>query len=269
MARAVAAHYLVRPVPGVVVLTTLAEQPLTRIRVAALWHPELPLTLDAAAHLTIAPRGSLPQIVLAGGSGSAYPGYLTRHRRIPPEWLLHHSGLLVTAPSLTVADLLCVGRPSDLYDALRRRLVTLGSVRAALDATAHRRGADFARHQLWLAREKPWSDGEALMHSVFRAGGLRGWKGNLEIRAGGRVFYGDAVFRRSRLIVELDGRDFHTSEKDRLADRSRRNLLTAAGWRVLVLTMDMLLADPGGTVTLIRRALERGPDEECLGARTG
>lgn len=262
ISRAVAANYLARPLPGVVVLSSMAEEPLTRIRAAATWHPEFALSLDAAAHLTITPRASLPQIVLAGGSGRAYPGYLTQHREIQPQLLLRRAGLLMTGPSLTVADLLTIGRTSDLYDALRRRLVTQESVRAALDATPHRRGTALARHLLWLARENPWSDGEALMHSLFRTHGLRGWKGNLQVVVGGQIFYGDAVFRRSRLVVELDGREHHTSERDRLADHARRNLLTAAGWRVLVITMDMLLSTPDQTMALIRRSLKRVHETE-------
>ena len=257
ISRAVQTGRLVRPVPGVVMAPWLSDDPDARVRVAALWRPGDPLCLDAAAHLTITPRSQLPRIVIAGHSIAGRAGFQVQQRRIAPEWTMTCQGLLVTVPSLTVAEQLRRGMTSDLHDALRRRLVTLGSVRAALEGNPHRRGAATARRQLWLARENPWSDGEALMHATFRAHGLSGWKGNLRVSAGGNTYYGDAVFRRRRLIVELDGRDHHTSERDQRSDRIRRNLLTAAGWRVIVITMDMLLTAEGDTVALVRGALAR------------
>lgn len=257
ISRAVQRGDLVKPVPGVVAFSTLAEDPLVRVRVAALWRPSDPICLDAAAHLTITRRATLPEIVLAGPSARRHPGFVVQHRDVPEEWLMHYSGVLLTSPPLTVADQLCRGHASDLYDALRRRLVSLESVRAALDSTAHRRGAKAARRQLWLARENPWSDGEALLHSTLRSRGLWGWKGNVRIVAFGNTYFGDVVFRRRRLIVELDGREHHTSESDQRADRARRNALTAAGWRVLVITMDLLAGAPDDTVALVHRALDR------------
>ncbi len=261
ISRATTRGELVRPVPGVVAVPSLIDNPLARVRIAALWQPGDVLCLDAAAHLTITARSALPQILLAGPATRSHGGFRIQHRRVPPQWVMLHEGLLVTHPSMTVADQLCVGRTSDLYDALRQRLVTLASVRSALEATRHRRGAASARRLLWEARENPWSDGEAVMHATFRAHGLRGWKGNLRIRAAGGTFYGDAVFRARRLIVELDGRGFHSSERDLRGDRARRNLLTAAGWRVIVVTMEMLLAWPDETVDLIRTALTKDKRE--------
>ncbi len=258
ISRAVQRGRLLRPVPGVVVVSALADDPLARLRVAGLWRPGDPLCLDAAAHLAISPRALLPRIVIAGRAVMSVHGFEVRERRIRPEWITTRHGLAITDPSLTVADQLAVGFTSDLHDGLRRRVVSLGSVRAALDAHAYRHGNLLVRRQLWLARENPWSDGEAVMHEVFRTGHLIGWHGNAAIHVGNRTFYGDAVFTRARLIVELDGRDHHSTEVDQRADRARRNALTAAGWRVLVLTMDMLLACPDETVAMIRDALTRG-----------
>ena len=257
ISRAVRVGRLARPLPGVVMVASLIDDPNARVQAAALWRPGDPLCCDAAAHLTITPRSRLPKIVVAGRSTVTRAGFQVQERWLSPEWTMLRQGVLVTIPSLTVADLLCDGRTSDLHDALRRRLVTLRSVRAALDCNPHRRGTAVARRHLWLARENPWSDGEALMHAAFRSHGLDGWKGNLPILAAGNTYYGDAVFRRGRLVVELDGRDHHTSESDQRADRVRRNLLTAAGWRILVITMEMLLASPDETVALVRHALAR------------
>lgn len=257
ISRSVARGELARPAPGIVAVPTLIDDPLTRLRIAGLWSPGDPLCLDAAAHLTITPRSALPHIVIAGRMARSVGGFEVQERRIYPEWIVWRGGFLATNPSLTVADQLALGRVSDLHDALRQRLVTLDSIRAALASHPGRPGNQEARRQLWAARQNPWSDGEALMHRVFRQADLRGWRGNSRIAACGNTYYGDAVFRRQRLIVELDGRDHHSSERDQRADRVRRNQLTATGWRIIVITMEMLLASPDETVALVRLALSR------------
>jgi hypothetical protein len=68
----------------------------------------------------------------------------------------------------------------------------------------------------------------------------------------GRV---DFYFPDARLIVEVDGRPYHSSLTDRDADRRRDNRFTALGIRVIRLTWADVVRDPAASATLVRRAL--------------
>jgi len=58
------------------------------------------------------------------------------------------------------------------------------------------------------------------------------------------------------LIIEIDGRAFHTDAATFRADRLRGNALISAGWTILRFTWDML-ADPDLVVATITGNLAR------------
>jgi very-short-patch-repair endonuclease len=60
-----------------------------------------------------------------------------------------------------------------------------------------------------------------------------------------------------RLLVEIDGYEFHSSREHYRKDRNRWNAATAAGWKTLRITAEMVLHDPEGLVLLVRGALAR------------
>ena len=70
-----------------------------------------------------------------------------------------------------------------------------------------------------------------------------------------RTVYVDILFRRLRLIIEIDGREFHTDPEVFESDRTRQNLLVLHGWRVLRLTWRMIQDDPDGVIALVREAV--------------
>lgn len=70
----------------------------------------------------------------------------------------------------------------------------------------------------------------------------------------GRV---DFALPAERLIVEADGRRWHTRVEDFDRDRWRDNEATAAGWRVLRFTWVHLTVTPDAVVDLVRRTLAR------------
>lgn len=73
----------------------------------------------------------------------------------------------------------------------------------------------------------------------------------VNIPAVGRV---DMVVE-GRLLVEIDGCEFHSRREHYRNDRNRWNAATAAGWRTLRITAEMVLHDPVGFVLLVRGAL--------------
>ena len=58
-----------------------------------------------------------------------------------------------------------------------------------------------------------------------------------------------------RLIVEIDGFEFHSSRENYRRDRSRWNHATAQGWMTLRVTAEMVLFSPEAFVNLVRAAL--------------
>jgi very-short-patch-repair endonuclease len=71
----------------------------------------------------------------------------------------------------------------------------------------------------------------------------------------GSNYYPDALFHRLRLILEVDGRRFHSEPEVFEADRWRQNLLILDGWCVLRFTWAMLEERPAEVLGMIRRAL--------------
>jgi hypothetical protein len=68
----------------------------------------------------------------------------------------------------------------------------------------------------------------------------------------GRV---DLAFPHAKLIIELDGRRWHTRVNDFELDRRRDNLAQLAGWKVLRFTWRDLSDDPAKVVAMVRQAL--------------
>lgn len=56
---------------------------------------------------------------------------------------------------------------------------------------------------------------------------------HLEINARVGPYFGDLVDTRARVIVEIDGREFHTDPATFNNDRRRQNALVLDGWMVL------------------------------------
>jgi len=70
-------------------------------------------------------------------------------------------------------------------------------------------------------------------------------------------YEGDAVWRRQRLVVELDGWDAHKTRRAFQHDRTKANALANAGWTVLRFTHDDLVRRPEVVVASVRAQLSR------------
>ncbi|WP_066297213.1 endonuclease domain-containing protein [Arthrobacter luteolus] len=58
-----------------------------------------------------------------------------------------------------------------------------------------------------------------------------------------------------RLIIEIDGFEFHSNRKQYRQDRARWNAATAQGYHTLRITAELVLGDPEGFIQLVRNAL--------------
>ena len=174
----------------------------------------------------------LPGVVLAGDARYTHlvrreaqrrtqPGYKFTRQQIPAELVVNRSGIRYTSPAMTALDL-CGAMGGDAIDqALRARVTTLGQLYRAMELTAARKGNRTKRQLLLDSRAEPWSKAERLFHRLLRNAGITGWRANRPVVLDDSTFYVDVIFRKLKLVIEIDGRLYHTGaevfESDRLA----------------------------------------------------
>jgi len=81
---------------------------------------------------------------------------------------------------------------------------------------------------------------------------------NVTIRVGGRPYEVDCLWRRQRLVVELDGAAAHAIRRAFESDRQRDAALVAAGFRSLRYTWRRVAREPEAVMREVRCALALG-----------
>jgi very-short-patch-repair endonuclease len=191
------------------------------------------------------------------------PGYEFTRQQIPDELVVNRCGIRYTSPPLTALDL-CATVAGDAIDqALRTRATTLGQLYRALELTGGRKG-NRSKHQLLLdSRAEPWSRAERSFHRLLRASGITGWKANRPVVLDDSTFYVDVMFRRLKLVIEIDGRLYHTGAEVFETDRWRQNLLLLNGWFVLRFTWTMIEEQPEKVIAMVREAIKILSARQC------
>jgi very-short-patch-repair endonuclease len=125
----------------------------------------------------------------------------------------------------------------------------------ALRATPYRAGNADRLRVLLDSRDEPWSEAERLAHRLLRHGRITGWRTNVPVVVGGRLYYVDIAFGRQHLALEIDGRIHEQDLQLFESDRWRQNALVQAGWHVLRFTWSMLVEHPAMFLEEVRAAL--------------
>ena len=141
-----------------------------------------------------------------------------------------------------------------LDSALRAGDLTVGEVAASV------RDLPLSRDRARLVRALQLCDPESgsVLETVFRVrlhlAGLTGWQTQRVVvdRQGRYVVRTDVLFEGARLVVELDGAQWH---RDRERDRRVDNALAACGWRVLRYGWDDVVGSPAAVLREVREAL--------------
>jgi very-short-patch-repair endonuclease len=81
---------------------------------------------------------------------------------------------------------------------------------------------------------------------------------NADIAVAGRFIRADCLWRKERLLVELDGRAAHGTCQAFESDRERDRLLMVDGWRIMRVTWRQLRYDGAEIAVDIRTALRCG-----------
>jgi very-short-patch-repair endonuclease len=193
---------------------------------------------------------------------------------------LHQTRDLPAAHITTVHGLPCTSLARTVFD-------QAGQVRAAwlgvlTDAAIHRRGMDVAElvavttrlskrgrkggpamRAVLAARLDSYTPAESVLEHEFialcEAHGLPVPSRQVELGDEELIGRVDFYFRDAGLVVEVDGRPFHSSLSDRERDRARDNRLMAMGIRVLRLSWADVVRDPAACARLVRRAIATTP----------
>jgi very-short-patch-repair endonuclease len=165
----------------------------------------------------------------------------TRH--LPPEDLVTVDGLAVTSHARTLCDLAAVLRPARLTHLVERQLARGEPEPGALVA-CHRSLARQGRAGSGLLRsvldelldEEPFpqSQLELAMCRLLRDAGLDGFERQYRPPwFDGVAGVVDFAHPGARVILEVDGRRWHTTTQAFGDDRRRDRVAVANGWRVL------------------------------------
>jgi very-short-patch-repair endonuclease len=188
-------------------------------------------------------EGHLEVTVVAHNAGNR-PG-IRRHRvpELDAADIRTRRGVRVTSPARTVLD---NARDPDLEEliatALDKGRVTRRQVEQAIARSQTRRGVGRLRALFdqdgGPRRTRSW--GERRLLSLIRQAGL-------PVPLTNRLLYGfqvDAVWPDLKLVIEIDGYEFHRGRRSFEDDRARDATLVAHGYRVIRFTATQLRDEP-------------------------
>lgn len=257
--RLVRAGMLVRLYPGVYAMASEREQTGIWLTGLTAWKPDAVISGATALALH---RAELPSRIADVGRIEAHRPVRTRNsarvrwqrRSHPPEARVSQGG--VTALTRVAASVERAahddGRAID--DIFRLRQGQPEDLAAAMAPYRQTHGNQVRRRVVAESETRPYSFGERELHRVLRAHSLPAWVANEPIRVGGEIVIPDVRIRGLRVVVEFDGREFHSDAHRFEHDRRRQNLLVRSGFLVLRFTWAMLRDDPAMIVAMIRDA---------------
>lgn len=214
---------------------------------------------SAAACWTIGPRtpGRSVAVSTPRDVRTTDPGIrVFRVTRLPAEEVTVADGLPVTTPVRTLLDLAGWASSGDVERALSRAVPTLVAP-AELDALLARhprrrgrrrlRSLVQARFRTGLTR----SEAERKFLRLVESGGLPRPETNVLVR-GHEI---DCLWRDEKLVVEIDGRAYHSDARTFEGDRDRDGVLVSAGYRVMRVTWRQIIDQPRPLLVRLARAL--------------
>jgi len=198
-------------------------------------------------------RGRSPAGILAHRDSSIVTADRTAIRRIP-----------CTTVSRTLLDLAAGVSTWELRKAVAEAevqgLLDIGDVRVLIRRSRGRRGV--ARLRLCIDALDPTtkrtrSELERRFLRLCKMAGLPRPEVNVPLDVGGLQLRPDFLWRDSRLILEADGRRYHSTGSAFELDREREQRFYAAGWQVIRCTWRQVEAAPHLLIRSLRTGLER------------
>ncbi|HEY3728070.1 MAG TPA: DUF559 domain-containing protein [Solirubrobacteraceae bacterium] len=243
----------------------------------AVGHPVLePMALEVAAllhagencvlsHLSAAilwqllpGPGDLVEVTIAGRHvRDAQQLRVHRTREFDGRDVALQRGFPVTAPARTVLDLAASSSDETVAAAIAQArvmgLVGDHDLRGAIERSPTRAGAARLRRVLRAEHEPALTRSEPERRVLALIAGARLPAPAVNARLHG--YEVDLLWRRERLVVEIDGHAFHGHRAAFERDRRRDQVLAAAGFRVIRITWLQLEREPLAVIARIAQAL--------------
>jgi very-short-patch-repair endonuclease len=195
-------------------------------------------------------------VILARGDRRRSGIRIHRIRDIRPDEVTTLDQIRQTTPARTLLDLAATVAARDLekatVEALGMRLTTPAELGEMVRRHPAHRGSGRLRALLGTSDSiVTRSEAERAFLALVRRAGIHVPETNATV-AGFEV---DAVWHREKLIVEIDGKAFHSTSGRIAADRRRDFALAAAGYRVIRVTWHQLVRTPEALLVQLTRAL--------------
>jgi very-short-patch-repair endonuclease len=214
--------------------------------------------LTAAQLWGLLPAGEDVHVTVSGRNPGVRQGVqVHRVRRLEMDEVTAKDALPLTTPARTICDLAATEALHEVETALAEarvhRLATDRQLLAVIGGAPTRRGASIVRNLLAQEDDSGYtrSRAERRLRELIRAAGLDRPLFNEPVL--GHVV--DVVWPKQRLVVEVDGYQYHGHRAAFERDRRRDQELVAAGYRVIRITWLQLRDRPIETIMRIAQAL--------------
>jgi very-short-patch-repair endonuclease len=205
-------------------------------------------------------RGAVVDVVVGGRAEGRQGIRIHRASSLHPHDFSRRDGIPITSVSRTLLDLAAVAPPRTLGRAIneadRQGRLNRRAMQEQLVRDRGRRGAKRLRAVLAAthpATRRTRSDLEILFLELCRRHCLPTPRPNVKIH-GIEV---DFHFPGTRLIVEIDGYEYHRTAAEFDNDRRRDARLKALGYEVVRVSDAWLVSDPRGVAAAVRALLQR------------
>lgn len=224
--------------------------------------PDSALSHRTAAQVwRLVPRAQALVEITRPTTARSRSGVRAHRAPLPPDEVVADSRLRITSMPRTLLDLAAVLPKRQLERALHeaevRRLTDRLSLPTLLERYPRRRGAANLR-ALLEAKTPPGitqNDLEELFVEFLDAHRLPRPLLNATLPIRGRMLKPDCMWPGERLIVELDGRAVHGTERAFEGDRQRDRILLAEGWQSTRVTWRQLHGEPAAIAADLRQLL--------------
>ncbi len=199
-------------------------------------------------------------VTVIGRNPGRHPGiHVHRMAELDPGELKDVRGIPLTSPARTICDVAGAGLSHEAEHALEQarveRLVTDRQLRQVIERAPTRAGSALIRMLLDSENGAGYtrSKAERTMRALVRSAELPQPLVNVQLHG----FLVDFLWPSERLVVEVDGYEFHNDRAAFERDRRRDQILTAAGYRVIRVTWRQLRDEPVAVIARLAQALAR------------
>jgi very-short-patch-repair endonuclease/predicted transcriptional regulator of viral defense system len=211
----------------------------------------------AALYGLMPPRGDVHVTVPGRNPGNRQGVQIHRVTTLSFDEIVVRDGLTLTSPARTICDVAGTEPLTEaeraLSEARVQRLVTTRALERVIERTPTLKGSSVIRSLLRASEESGYtrSEAERRLRRLAQAAGIDQPLVNVPLLG----FVVDFLWPDQRLVVEVDGYQFHGHRQRFESDRRRDQQLVAAGYRVIRVTWIQLRDEPIAVITSIAQAL--------------